>query len=344
MISTAAAFRTARLQSPRDQAPACQGRQGDQEHDRHEVGSDPIRQPLDPGLRALSFEHQANHLLECAFPAQAFGLDDQGAVAIPGSTGHPVSRLLLDRHRLARQHRLQDARSALDHVAIDGNRLTRPDPHPITEPDLGLGDLLLLAVADHPRGRGRQVDQPLDGLRGRPPRADLEELAQGDQGQDDPGIHEEMGLVDMPEKQVDHAVKERRRGPQCDQGIHVRRSLEQPLPGPADVGSAQVNLKDRRQTEHAPADPCGLLESRQEHRAQPEQDEGNHAGDPDCEPPPPVTHLLLALAAELLGGLRTERERLRAGPCSRPWPPRRRAGRDRCGWDRQSRSPVPSPG
>src|SRR5208283_5827166 len=111
----------------------------------HEVGSDPIRQPLDPGLRALSFEHQVNHLLESAFPAQTLGLDDQGAVAIPGSTGHAVSRLLLDRHRLARQHRLLDARSAIDHVAIDGYRLTGPDPHPITEPDFDLGNLLLLA-------------------------------------------------------------------------------------------------------------------------------------------------------------------------------------------------------
>ena len=63
---------------------------------------------------------------------------------------------------------------------------------------------------------------------------------------------------------------------------------------------------------------AACLESRQEHRAQPEQDEGYRAGDPDREPPPPVIHLLLALAAELLGGLRTERERLPPGRVAGP--------------------------
>ncbi len=65
------------------------------------------------------------------------------------------------------------------------------------------------------------------------------------------------------------------------------RPLEQPLPGPADVRAAQVNLEDGRQGEHAPARPGRMLESRNEHRAQPEQDQGDRDEQADDQSSPP---------------------------------------------------------
>src|SRR5262245_55472101 len=112
------------------------------------MSRDTISQSLNSSLRALGFHHQSSHLLKCTLATQASGLDHERPIAIASPPNHAVTRLLLDRHRLARHHRLIDARVTFNNIAINGDSLSRPDPHPIAQPNFRQWDLDLSLAAD----------------------------------------------------------------------------------------------------------------------------------------------------------------------------------------------------
>ena len=102
-----------------------------------------------------------------------------------------VARPLVDRQRLAGQGRLIDGRTTGHHRAVDGDPLAGPHDHPIADLDLVRRDFELLAVAAHPRGPRRLVDQPAHGTprAGESPR--FQHLAQ-ERDEDDLGRHERL--------------------------------------------------------------------------------------------------------------------------------------------------------
>ena len=135
------------------------------------------------------------------------------------------------RHGFARNHALVDIARAVQHLAVDGQALTRSDLDHISKGNLGhvyLGERLL---TPDPRATWRQPHQPLDRLRRAALRPRLHPSADEDQRHDHRG-----GLV----IDVDRARGQHARGEGCDHGkqircrradrdeaVHVRRALQQ---------------------------------------------------------------------------------------------------------------------
>ena len=101
----------------------------------------------------------------------------------------PVTLLaghLLDRHRLAADHRFIDRAVALDHDAVDRHLLAGPDAKQVADMDMLQRDVLLAAVvADPPRGLRRETEQGADRRAGRRAGAQLQHLAEQHQRRDD---------------------------------------------------------------------------------------------------------------------------------------------------------------
>ena len=285
-----------------DQPPAEDRQEGDPEDRRDEPRRNRVGEPLDLGLGTLGVADQPDDPLQGTLAAQATGLDQQRTIAVACRPGDAVAEPLGHRFRLAGEHRLVDARLPLDDLAVDGDGLAGPDADNLAGADLGQRDLDFQAIPDDLRRLGGEVEQPLDRRARRPFRADLEELAQRDQGQDDPGVHEEVGLVGVAEQELDHAIAVGRRGPQGDQRVHVRRALLQAIPGPSAVRSAQVNLQHAREHEHRPADRSRVPRCRRgEQGGIAEDDQGHGQAHPDDQSFSPVIDLLRPFATERLG-------------------------------------------
>ena len=94
----------------------------------------------------------------------------------------PITRspaCFLDRHRLAGEHRLVDARAAFEHHAVDRHLFARAHAQPIADVHVRQRHILLGAVvADAPRGLRREAEQRLDGGRSLRARPQLEHLPQ----------------------------------------------------------------------------------------------------------------------------------------------------------------------
>ena len=96
--------------------------------------------------------------------------------------------VLGDGHRLAGHQRLVDGGLAVFDEPVDGDLLAGADPEQVADLDLVEGDVLFGAVvADAARGLGGEVEQGLDGAGGRLAGAELEDLAEQDEGGDDGG-------------------------------------------------------------------------------------------------------------------------------------------------------------
>ena len=68
--------------------------------------------------------------------ADPLGAHDEGAGAVDGAADDLVARRLLDRDRLAGDHRLVDRAPPLEDDAVDRHLLARPDPQAVAERDL----------------------------------------------------------------------------------------------------------------------------------------------------------------------------------------------------------------
>ncbi len=199
MISTAAAFRTPRPQScPNTPQPSSVNsatpRTAGTNRARDRVG-----QALDAGLGTLGLADEPDDPL-------------QGTLAAEPSRPRPARcrRRCGSPRRRGRRAAWStgfDSPVSIDSSTPDSPSTTRPSTGTVSPGrtrtrsprlDLGERDLDLRPLADHPGRLRGEVEQPLDRRAGRALRPGLQVLPQGDQRQDDPGVHERMGVVRVP--------------------------------------------------------------------------------------------------------------------------------------------------
>jgi hypothetical protein len=150
MISTATAFT-----SPYGKTGDC-----NQNDSRNEIGRDYIREALNGRASSLCIADHAHDLREQRFPAYAFGAHDEGAGAVNGAAGDSRSRRFFDGNRLAGDHRFVDVAGAVEHHAIHGDFIARPDAEAVAHHHVFQRNIFFASVvAHHARSFGRQAEQ-----------------------------------------------------------------------------------------------------------------------------------------------------------------------------------------
>ena len=236
--------------------PGDEGDGGQDQDDGHEDRADAVGQRLDGRLRALRLLDHAHDLRQDGVASDPRGAQDEGAAAIDRRPDDLVARPLGDRHRLAGQHRLVEARGALGDDAVDGHLLPWPHAHEVARLDLLDRDVRLDVPDDDARRPGLQPDQRADGAGRLTLGTRLHPAPEEDEPDDDragvevglgrpAGLHEQL----RPERDR-RAVAPGSGRPDGDQRVHGHVAMARGLP---------------RRTQEAPAGP--------------EQDEGRRQQD-----------------------------------------------------------------
>ncbi len=136
------------------------------QHGGHEHGTDPVGDALQRRLVPLGLVDQALEPGQHRLGGHGAHPHHEHPAAVAGPPGDLVTRVPVDRQRLAGQHRLVDGRfSRATTVPSSGQRLAGPHPH--QGPDRhGLGGHQLAVVVvgvHHPGGRGPQGEQGVQG-------------------------------------------------------------------------------------------------------------------------------------------------------------------------------------
>ena len=153
---------------------------------RDEVGRDLVGQALDRRAGPPRLADHPDDLGQHRLGADAIGPHDQAAGPVDRAADDPVPRPLLDRDRLARDHRLVHRAGALDHDAVDRDLLPGPDPESVARLTTVQRDVLLAAVVAEPsRSLGSQPEEGTDRTAGLATSPKLEHLAQQDERRDD---------------------------------------------------------------------------------------------------------------------------------------------------------------
>ena len=137
------------------------------EHHRHEDAGDVVGQPLDGRLGALGLLDQADDLGERGVAADLGRLEAERAGAVEGGADDLVARALLHRDGFAGEHRLVHRRAPLEHHAVHGDLLARPDDDDVADEHLVHRDVDLDggAVGDRPCGRAASEQRRVRGRR-----------------------------------------------------------------------------------------------------------------------------------------------------------------------------------
>ena len=123
------------------------------------VARERVQQPLDLGPLLLSLRHQVDKPAEGGVGADALGLDLELAAAADAAAQHQLTRSRLDRQGFARQSRcIQDSLPG-QHLAVNGDAVSRKDDHGLTGLHLIRRHDQQLARAQHPGGSRRHVDE-----------------------------------------------------------------------------------------------------------------------------------------------------------------------------------------
>ncbi len=146
--------------------PEAEGEGADAEDHGHEDAADPIRQTLDRRLGALGPPDQVDDVGQCGVAPDPRRPHQEGPVAVDRSADHFVAGPLLDRHRLARQHRLVDRRIAFRDAPVHSNALARPYPHQVAYPNLLERHVYLAPTPNDSSRSSLQSKQRLDGANG----------------------------------------------------------------------------------------------------------------------------------------------------------------------------------
>ena len=147
-----------------EQRPDDEGDDRDQHHGRHEAARDPVGQPLDRRAASAAPWRPSRRCRASMVSAPTFSARMTSVpflLSVPPISWSP-SRLL-DRHRLAGDHRFVDRGAAFEHDAVDRNAVARADAQPVAglhlvERHVGLGAV----GGDAPRGLRREVEQRAD--------------------------------------------------------------------------------------------------------------------------------------------------------------------------------------
>ena len=222
---------------------------------RHEHRGDAVGQTGHRRLAALRLLHQPHDLHQHRVGPHLLGLHVEGPGLVDGGAHHRIARADLDRHGLAGEHGLVDARVALGHAAVHRHPLARPDQEPIAR-RYRLERHRLGVAALHAMGHARaQVEQAAHRPRGAGPRLGLEHPAEQDQDDDhgggvevdvrgDPGGEEPAGPHRGGER-----VEVGRERPHADQQVHVGGAPSDPGPGAAHERPTRPPLDRGREQE-----------------------------------------------------------------------------------------------
>ena len=138
------------------------------------------------GLAVLRLLDQPGDLGELGVRTDPGGADDQPAAGVHRRAGHRVARAHLDRHRLAGQQAQVHRGRPVDDHAVGGQLLAGAHQELVAHPELGRGDLVLGAVAQHRHGLGAELQQGPQRVTGPALGAGLE-VAPCQQKRGDPG-------------------------------------------------------------------------------------------------------------------------------------------------------------
>ena len=144
----------------------------------------------------------------------------------------------LHRHRLARDHRLIHGTLALKDDAVDGHLLPGADAEPVARLDVRQRDIFFRAVIPEPPGGLRgQAQERLDRTTGLAPGAELEHLAEEDEGRDHrrrlevdrrlAAVAPEGVREDVRKERRDHTVAVGRADADGDEGEHVEAAVDE---------------------------------------------------------------------------------------------------------------------
>ena len=97
------------------------------DHRRHEIAGHRIGEGLNRRARALRLGDHGDDLRQRGLGAGAVDAHVEAAGAVQRAAGDAVACGLLDRHRLAGQHRFIDRASAFDHRAVDRHLVAGAD-------------------------------------------------------------------------------------------------------------------------------------------------------------------------------------------------------------------------
>ena len=164
MISTATAAVNAAETSPVSEEPARQRRERQPDHDRDEDGRDAVDEPLDRRLARLRIRDETGDLRQGGVVTDLRRLDDEPARGVDRGAGDRRSLPHLDRHRLARQHRLVDGRGAGDDDPVGCDLLAGTHDETVADRELGDRHEHLGAPAKNVHVLRAQLEQGADRL------------------------------------------------------------------------------------------------------------------------------------------------------------------------------------
>ncbi len=218
-----------------DGVPHQQGEQGDGHHHRHEHGGDLVNQLLQRGLAHLGALHQCDDLAEAGVLPHGSGFNFQHAGAVDGTAQHLVALAARHRQALAGEDRLVQLAGAAHDFAIHRHPFAHQHPQPITAQHLVDGDALpALATPDGGSFRPKRHQFANGGL-GAASGPRFQQLAEGDQGNDDGARLEiELAAGSHPQRQQQiEAVEVGGAGAGRHQHIHVGCTVLDGEPGAA---------------------------------------------------------------------------------------------------------------
>jgi hypothetical protein len=141
---------------------------------------------LDRSAGPLRFRHHADDLHQQGIAANALGAHNETARRIDGRSSHLVAGLFFGRHRLAGDHRFIDRAVAVEHHPVDRHLLAGTHAQAVAGGDGIEGNVLVAAIrAQSARALGRQVEQGADRAARLETGAQLENLAEENQRNDD---------------------------------------------------------------------------------------------------------------------------------------------------------------
>ena len=190
MISTATAQTSAYASRPSagpQMAQAMNVQHRRRNDERHEPAGDDVGDALDRRAAPLGGGHHVDDLREHVSRPTFFGTHLKRAGLVHRAADHRVADALLDRHRLAGEHRFVDRARAFGDLAVDGNLLARPDAQDVADLHLVERDFVVHAVADDAGRRRRERQEFADRGAGAAAGTQFQHLAQQHQRRDHRG-------------------------------------------------------------------------------------------------------------------------------------------------------------
>ena len=253
-----------------DDEPAGERREREDEHDRDEDARHAVDEALDRRLPRLGLGHEPRDLRERRLLADLRRTHDEPPERVdrrPGdrSAGHDV-----DRHRLAREHRLVDCGLALDDDSVRRDLLTRTDDEEIAGHELADRNRDLDPVPEHASLLRAELEERADRGARTAPRPRLEVAPEQDQRRDHGGdLEVDVRVVDDDER-GDRPAPGRERADR-DERVHRRRAVPRVQDGRAVEVEPGPEDDRRRERER---EPLPALELQRHHHREDDERRG----------------------------------------------------------------------